>query len=49
MEKSGLNLNEIDTTDCDMSLVSLQVGTFGSVSNCDLTVSVCHTYSEIVN
>jgi hypothetical protein len=25
MEKSGLNLNEIDTTDCDMSLVSLQV------------------------
>lgn len=25
MEKSGMNLNEIDTTDCDMSLVSLQV------------------------
>ncbi|CAL8143862.1 unnamed protein product [Orchesella dallaii] len=24
MEKSGINLNEIDTTDCDMSLVSLQ-------------------------
>ncbi|XP_021948575.1 serine-rich adhesin for platelets isoform X2 [Folsomia candida] len=24
MEKSGMNLNEIDTTDCDMSLVSLQ-------------------------
>jgi len=25
MEKMGMNLNEIDTTDCDMSLVSLQV------------------------
>ncbi len=25
MEKSGMNLNEIDTTDCDMSLTSLQV------------------------
>lgn len=26
MERSGINLNEIDTTDCDNSLESLQVG-----------------------
>ena len=34
MEKSGLNLNEIDTTDCDMSLVSLQVSYFEDVIMC---------------
>jgi hypothetical protein len=37
MERSGINLNEIDTTDCDNSLESLQVRNFINYSDFSLS------------
>lgn len=38
MEREGISLNEIDTTDCDNSLESLQVPTL--TATCDIQVSL---------
>ena len=43
MERLGTNLNEIDTTDCENSLESLQVGYFECFLKC-FTVNIIVDY-----